>query len=284
MSRNFEALRKANRIEELFGPEPARIRGNKYGEALALPDGHSGAEESNGVPSPSPVRSPEGQANIETPPRGIANSQDDWWHLVQFLFPSQNVQAGSSIGICATRRDESAGTVVAKLGEYASRCIHSPILLVEANFRRPSLAQILGVPAAPGLREMLAARPQAEGDCIHKSRFDDLYVVPAGDKSDWRRVGDSGDAFSRVYETLRARFRNLVVELSPGSDGDLLFPYSVLNAVVLVVSPNSSGAQDVQGAIRKLRGAKANLVGIILNDVELGSAGFGTVSSPGRSG
>ena len=267
VSRNFEILKKANRADELFGPEPMEIV-RAVGSPLSPPNGRSGGDTTQ-LPQFVLARTSQ-----ETPGHGpdlpveLSGNPEDWQELLRYLFPLQNSALCYSIGVCSTKQDESGARFVAMLGEQLNGCVDSSILLVEATFQRPSLAQIFGVPAAPGLCEMLHERIQSESECLQKSRWENLWVLPGGANYQ-PDTGDLENSFRRVYEKLAAQFRNLIIELPPVSGKpDLLFPYSLLDAVVLLVRPNTLGVRELQGTIRRLTEAKANLVGTILNDLE----------------
>jgi len=203
----------------------------------------------------------------------FAAGSEDWRQLVKGLLPLQNSNWHSSVGICAAKRGESAAPFIAMLGEYLNGCVDSSVLLVEATFQTSSLAQILGVPAAPGLDEILRDPVQERSDCFHQSRFGNVWVLPAGRVADWRSLAEMERDFRSLYAWLATRFRIVVVALPP-ADGasDLLFPYSVPDSVVLLVKPNSTGVRDLERAMHRLAEAGANVAGTILNDLEPPSA------------
>ncbi len=286
VSRNFEILRKANRTEELFGPDPANGR-RAMREPLVSLSGPCDARESylTEIATAAPKN---GVSNMPALRPEFAAGSEDWRQLVKGLLAFQNSNSHSSVGICAAKQGESAAPFIAMLGEYLNGCVDSPVLLVEATFQTSSLAQILGVPAAPGLDEILrdpVDPVQVRSDCFHQSRFGNVWVLPAGRVANWRNLAELGRDFRGLYDWLTARFRIVVVALPP-ADGasDLLFPYSAPDSVVLLVKPNSTGVRDLERAMRRLADAEANVVGTILNDLEPPSASHTNGSWWGRIG
>ena len=268
VSRNFEILKRAHRTDELFGPSRTEIV-RAAGPSLVPLNARSGTAM---APLPEFVLSRSSQeilSNSPGLPVELSGKWEDWRQLLRYLFPLQNSALCCSVGICAVKQDASAASFIAMLGRHLNEYLDSSFLLVEAGFQGPSLARIFGVQAKPGLGEMLLDPARPASDCWQKSRFDNLWILPAGGAGRPRDLADLERGFRRVYETAAAQFRYLIIELPPVSEKqNLLFPYALVDAVVLLVRPNSVGVRELQGAIRRLADARANVVGTILNDLE----------------
>jgi Mrp family chromosome partitioning ATPase len=91
------------------------------------------------------------------------------------------------------------------------------VTLVDANLARPALADRLGVPTAPGLREVLAGRMPATW-CVHETVQSNLFVMPAGG------VATPGDDYdlSPAVAALRDRNAWVVVDAGPWEDSPLV--------------------------------------------------------------
>ncbi|APE28872.1 AAA family ATPase [Aurantiacibacter gangjinensis] len=57
----------------------------------------------------------------------------------------------------------------------------SEVLLVDADFAKPSLLRMLGLPKGPGFMDVLARDDLNVEDCVLKTDVAGLYVLPAGD-------------------------------------------------------------------------------------------------------
>ena len=65
------------------------------------------------------------------------------------------------------------------------------VLLVDADFAKPSVLSTLGLPGGPGLLDALADPRVAVEDCILGTDIPGLFVLPAGNASGWRWHGHS---------------------------------------------------------------------------------------------
>ncbi|MBI3666855.1 MAG: hypothetical protein HY236_11645 [Acidobacteria bacterium] len=274
MSRNFEILKKANRTSELFGPESVELAAaiDVYPLPLNGPPTAEAGRSLDVLPS-LPLRQ-----NLTGVPRSrlkLPDRPEDWHQLLGYLFPPQSSALCYSLGVCSTKPGESVA-FIATLGERLRGFADSSVLLVEATFQRSCLAQIFGVPAAPGLHEMLLDRAVQGSDCLRKTCFEHLWVLPAGGAKNRGDFGDLAESFRRVYETLTGQFNRLIFALPPITEKqDALFPFSLPDAVVLLVRPNSLAVRDLHRAMRRLIDAKANLVGTILNELEARPSDYG---------
>ena len=75
----------------------------------------------------------------------------------------------------------------------------SEVLLVDADFAKPSVLSMLGLPAGPGFMDVLAREDVQVEDCVLKTDIDGLFVLPAGNHT----ISDSEYlASSRTAEVL----------------------------------------------------------------------------------
>jgi Mrp family chromosome partitioning ATPase len=100
----------------------------------------------------------------------------------------------------ALRSGAGATTVVLNMAITAARGQRS-ILVVDANLRSPAVAERLGLPAAPGLREVLAGTASLDG-ALQQTEQEGLRVLTAG-----LAVAGPGPRF--VAETMRSLVRQL---------------------------------------------------------------------------
>lgn len=137
-------------------------------------------------------------------------------------------------------------------------------VLVEADLRRPRLAQALGLPQGPGLSELVAGRGDI-GDGVHV--VDGVHVLPAG-----AAVANPGDvvtstAMSHLLTRLVERY-DLVVCIAPPvlTVTDAAALGAGTHGVVLVVGRPRVTSDQVTEAVNALSMAGASLLGVVLND------------------
>ena len=130
--------------------------------------------------------------------------------------------------------------VVLNLAITWARLRKARVAVVDANLRRPSVAQRLGLPAAPGLRDVLAGTASLQR-CLQETGQPNLLALVAGmmQEDDARLL--AGPALLAVWHHLRARCSWVLVD-APCWDGrpDVVALGAACDAVYLVAANNET--------------------------------------------
>jgi len=148
------------------------------------------------------------------------------------------------------------------------------VLIVDANFRRPTVAERLGLPAAPGLREAMAGAAALD-EVIQPTELAHLFVLTAGVPPLYpppRAEGDKGEGVRFVAETLRSLLRQLrplyplLFVDGPRWDGkpDVTALGAACDAVFLVTSESEAETPQTDALLRLIPEQGARLAGCIL--------------------
>ena len=176
--------------------------------------------------------------------------------------------SGAKTIMVATAKPGQGGTVtVANLG-ISLAMDGKRVVLVDADMRRPSLHRIFKLPNEFGLSSVLSNEKDLE-DVIFSTEIESLLVIPAGPET------------TNPSELLGSgRMRNLATKLAEHADfvlfdtpsavafTDAVVLSKVLDGVILVVRAHQvpRGAElQVRNLLNK---AKANILGVVLNDVQ----------------
>jgi polysaccharide biosynthesis transport protein len=160
------------------------------------------------------------------------------------------------------------GLVMAEGGEHR-------ILVADADFRRTSLARMLGIPGEPGLAEVLRGEVRL-ADALQPSPIPNLQVLPAG-KAANGAYGEllGGPGVGAVIEQLRGAFDYAFVDTPPVttvSDICLLAPHC--DGVVVVIQMRRTPEPTVQQAVRTLQANNVKIVGTILSRFRERGSGY----------
>jgi capsular exopolysaccharide synthesis family protein len=146
----------------------------------------------------------------------------------------------------------------------------APVLVIDADLRRPSCHRALGVRNGPGLTEVLAGH---EGKLrrleIQKT---DLFFLSAGSVPPNPTELLGSERMRDVLGKLRQRFAHVLIDappLSPVSDSVVLS--TLVDGVVLVVDQPRTSRQTVRDARARLAYARAKVLGVVLNRSEAGA-------------
>jgi ATPases involved in chromosome partitioning len=155
----------------------------------------------------------------------------------------------------------------------------SEVLLVDADFAKPSILSALGLPGGPGLMDALMDETINAADCVLGTDIPGLWVLPAGDTSNHDSEYLSSSRTRRVLDGLTSGAPNRIVifdsppalAASPAAE---LAKY--VGQVVVVVRADSTGQGALEDAI-SLLSACPN-VQLLLNGAQFSPSGrrFGT--------
>ncbi|HYO45377.1 MAG TPA: polysaccharide biosynthesis tyrosine autokinase [Gemmatimonadota bacterium] len=142
------------------------------------------------------------------------------------------------------------------------------VVLVECDLRRPSLGRYFGISKDTDLMDVLFENRDWR-KAIQLTKMPGLYVL-LGEKS-FPRAGESlgGPEMKRLLAELSSEYDMVILDTSPllvSEDATALGP--IVDGVLLVVRATRTDRVTVEGIVRKLRLAGANVVGTILNDPE----------------
>lgn len=169
--------------------------------------------------------------------------------------------------------DAGTTSVVANLAQNLAS-IGKNVLVIDANLRRPRMHEVMGVPQAPGLAEILNATETFEST-VRQTRHANLSVLPAGEKRSgaFERFGSA--RMQAVLDEAKSRFDVILLDSAPAVvAGDAEALTTVADAVVLVVRAFSE-TRGLVGRLRQQLGDhKAAFLGVIVNAVRPSAGGY----------
>jgi capsular exopolysaccharide synthesis family protein len=145
-----------------------------------------------------------------------------------------------------------------------------PVLIVDADLRRPSVAKTLGLPNEKGLSSFLTGAHSLDEVLIQYDRVPNLWVLPAGP-----RPPDPAELLSSLMmegtlKDFMKRFTQIVIDSPPlllVTDAVVLS--AVVDGVILVVSSGTTARGALARAHRILENAGSRVLGMVLNKVDM---------------
>ena len=183
--------------------------------------------------------------------------------------------AAQAIAITSAIPEEGKSVSTLNLGLVMAESGEHRILLVDADFRRTSIARMLGTAPTPGLAEVLRGE-LALADAWQSTPLPNLKILPAGkvrDNAYAELLGGSGTA--AVLKQFRATFDYVFLDTPPittVSDVSLLAPQC--DGVILVIQMGRTPEPTVQQAVRTLQANNIKILGSILSRVQDRGAGY----------
>lgn len=169
-----------------------------------------------------------------------------------------------TVAVISLSRDAGKSTITAGLS-YAMAAVGRQVVAIEADLRRPTLAEQLNVKPQQGLGDIAAFGPDEVS--LQETEHPRLQLLPAGIP-----VGRAADVVTttlpNVLDILSDGTRTLFID-SPPLQGAPESSIIVSHArhVVLVVNNNSSDFSNLSDAIERINDAGGVLLGVVINRV-----------------
>ena len=140
------------------------------------------------------------------------------------------------------------------------------VLVVDADFRRASVARMVNAKHSPGMAELILSQQRLE-DVIQHTPYPNLKLISAG----MLGAASYGELLASpripaVFEELRERFSYVLVDTPPVttvSDVSMLAPLS--DGALMVVEMGRTPEPTVQLAVRTLQTNNVNVLGCVLS-------------------
>ena len=159
-------------------------------------------------------------------------------------------------------------TTVALSTGVALAEIEPKVLLVDADMRRPSLHERLGLQQSPGLSDVLVGEA-ALRDVIQPTKYDGLFLLPSGTGVPNPVKLIHSTRFDELVAELAKEYRAVIFDtpaLQPVYDAALLA--SKVDGVVLVAAAGMTDVRATKQSLQRLSSVQGvNIVGVVLNRV-----------------
>jgi Mrp family chromosome partitioning ATPase len=197
---------------------------------------------------------------FHAPEQPASACYDELLEALQAAVAGKRGEKPAALLFTAVRAEVGATTVLLNIAITAARkgC---RVAIVDANLRRPAVAERLGLSPAPGLTEVLSEEIALKA-ALRSTEQDNLTVLPAGDPAPTLA---STEALRTLLAELRRAFDVVLID-GPRWDGrqGVNALAAACDAVFLVAPREESEAPPVNDLVRKLPEQGVALAGCIL--------------------
>ena len=184
--------------------------------------------------------------------------------------------------ITSPRMGDGKTTTSGNLALTMAQEFHQRVVLVEADLRRPTLADLFGLPAGPGLVDVLLGGASIDSALV-QIPGQQLYLLPGGMAAPRSAGLLESSMMQRTLETLRSRFDRIVMDAPPVTVADTHVLSRMADGVLFVVRAGVTPRSAVERALAETDSEK--LLGVVMNDSDSGDdAGYGYPDAPRDSG
>jgi capsular exopolysaccharide synthesis family protein len=145
-----------------------------------------------------------------------------------------------------------------------------PVLIIDADMRRPSVAKTLGIGNEKGLSSFLTGAHSLDEVLLPYERIPNLWVLPAGPRPPDPAELLSSNMMEATLKDLLKRFTQVVIDSPPlllVTDAVILS--AMVDGVILVVASGTTPRGALTRAHRILENAGARILGMVLNKVDM---------------
>lgn len=144
------------------------------------------------------------------------------------------------------------------------------VLLVDADLRRPSVHESLGIATDAGLSTLLAGQSRAEDVIVRSPQLPSLHVLPAGPPPPQPAELLSSELMEQLLDGWRQQFDHVVIDTPPALSVTDAVALSVMaDSVVLVIRSGSTRREALRRARDLLLRVNAKVTGVVVNAVDL---------------
>lgn len=270
MSRIDEALRRKERID----PAAADLRDAQSPFVSAWTTEESAARRSRGFDLTAEIASIGPSAvslnsvwreRLATSPDADRALVEQFRRLAATLHHAQTHSGIRVIMLTSAAPDDGKTLTALNLSLVLSESYRKRTLLIDADLRRPSLANLADVTKAPGLSEALRAPADTKLGIIQIAPL--LTLLPAGRPDPDPMGGLTSPRMRHILEEASAQFDWVILDAPPmGPIADATLLAQMVDGAVLVVRAGRTRNAEVQKAIEAL--GRERILGVVLNGVD----------------
>jgi len=180
--------------------------------------------------------------------------------------------AGNVIGLTSCLPSEGKSTLSAAMASLIAQG-GARVLLVDCDVRNPSLSRALAPKASAGFLDVVAGEVGLE-DAIWSDATTGIAFLPAGRCVPRASEILACDKAKLLFDTLKSKYDYVLVDLAPLAAGvDVRATSGLIDSYILVIEWGTTKIDAVQYALRHAPGVHANIVGAVLNKVDMAAMG-----------
>ena len=161
----------------------------------------------------------------------------------------------------------SMGIVMAESG--------SRVVLVDTDMRRPRLHRVFGVSSEVGVSNLLVDNEVRLADVVKSTDIPGLSVIPCGPAPPNPAELLGSRRFRELVQELTQRFDRVILDSPPViAVTDPAIIGTVADGTLLIGKAHKTTLEMASHAIRQLTDVGSNLLGMVLNDVDLSFSGY----------
>jgi succinoglycan biosynthesis transport protein ExoP len=154
--------------------------------------------------------------------------------------------------------------------------LEGKVLLIDADLRKPRLHKVFQTRNLVGLSGFLTGK-LAFDEAILKTSIENIWIIPSGPHPPNPAELLNSKRMRDLLAKVKDRFDTVLIDTPPVlAVIDPVIVSSLADCTVFIVQAGKTTRRALSKAVSEVRKAKAEIVGIVFNEVKLGRQGLGT--------
>ncbi|MBW2737617.1 MAG: polysaccharide biosynthesis tyrosine autokinase [Deltaproteobacteria bacterium] len=186
---------------------------------------------------------------------------------------STPVQPPRSILVTSAGAGEGKTITCANLAVAMAQA-ETKVVLLDCDMRKPRLHRMLGIRNEQGLSSILVGESEWQ-DVLVSTNIPNLDFIPAGLISPNPAELVGSERMQNLINELREEYGRIVIDSPPiAAVTDPVILSRLVDGVVLVIHAGITSRDLIANAVRQLRDIQANILGSVLNNVDIGKDSY----------
>lgn len=209
---------------------------------------------------------------VASAPRSIASESFRAVRTAILLSSADNPPR--TIMVTSAKKSEGKTTLVSNLALALAQS-SSRVVLIDADLRRPSVHSRFNIdPNNPGLVDFLTGLKPIE-EVVHQTELPSLHVISCGPLPPNPAELVGSQKMATLIQDLKEQYDYVLIDTPPVLPvTDAVMLSRNVDGVALVVRGQATHTPLVRDAVNRVRRAGANLLGVVLNDVNIRSGDY----------
>lgn len=152
--------------------------------------------------------------------------------------------------------------------------LNKRVLLIDCDLRKSVVHEIFDMERGFGLSELLAGNDNSVDKCLRKTSYENLQVITAGGTPPNPTELLASDRMGKFIEFLKKHFDVIFIDLPPiGVVTDAAVLSELVTGYLFVIRSGCDDSRNLNYSVSIMEQMKANIVGFVLNDVNVKEGG-----------
>jgi capsular exopolysaccharide synthesis family protein len=180
-----------------------------------------------------------------------------------------------TIAFTSTLPQEGKTATVSNLAVSFAQ-LEGKVLLIDADLRKPRLGKIFNLRSVNGLSSFLAGK-SAFDEVVQKTAVENVWAIPSGPHPPNPAELLNSARMKELLAEAKERFAVVLLDTPPVlAVIDPVIVSSLVDSTVFVVRAGRTTRRPLVRAVEEVRKSKADIIGVVFNEVRIGRQGIGT--------